>query len=384
MTSPHRHFHRLAWVAALLAACVIVFGGFVRLSHAGLSCPDWPTCYGRATWPTHEHEIAAANEAFPQRAVETHKAWREQVHRHIAATLGLLVLGLALLGARHRRLGTAQILAAVGLVAVAIGLYMRGFYALSAVLTVAGELILLRAAWAWDNRDLARVGVLLLAVIVFQAILGLWTVSWLLKPVVVMGHLLGGLTLFGLLVWTAWKATPLNPLRTGAAGALRSSVVAALIVLAVQIALGGWTSANYAALACGTSFPSCAGQWWPPVDFAEGFVLWRGIGVDYEGGILDGPARAAIHLSHRWFALVVLVMLATLVLRLARTPGLSGWAVALAVALVVQVGLGVSNVVFGLPLAVAAAHLGGAVLLLFLLVSLLARLEAPQAPEPHR
>ena len=104
MTSPHRHFHRLAWIAVLLALAIVVFGAFVRLSNAGLSCPDWPTCYGRAAWPVHEHEIAAANAAF-ERAVETHKAWREQLHRHLAASLGVLILLLALLAARRRRAG---------------------------------------------------------------------------------------------------------------------------------------------------------------------------------------------------------------------------------------------------------------------------------------
>src|SRR6185436_6596013 len=103
MISPHRHFHRLAWVAVLLAFGVIVFGAFVRLSNAGLSCPDWPTCYGKATWPGHEQEIAHANEAFPDRPFETHKAWREQVHRMLAGTLGALVLALALVAAWRRR-----------------------------------------------------------------------------------------------------------------------------------------------------------------------------------------------------------------------------------------------------------------------------------------
>jgi heme a synthase len=380
MTAPHKHFHRLAWAALLLATCVILFGGFVRLSNAGLSCPDWPTCYGKATWPKHEHEIAAANEAFPQRAVETHKAWLEQFHRHIAATLGLLVLGLALMAARHRRLGVLQVLVAVGLVGIAIPLYMQEQFVLSAVLTVLGELVLLQAALRWSNSDFARIATLLLAVIIVQATLGLWTVSWLLKPVVVMAHLLGGLTTFSLLAWMAWKATPHRELLAGNADRLRRLVVVALVLVGVQIALGGWTSSNYAALACGTDFPTCSGKWWPETDFAEGFVLWRGIGVDYEGGVLDGPARAAIHLSHRLFALVVLGHVLVLALRLRRTPGLGGWGWTLGGVLGAQIGLGISNIVYGLPLAVATAHLAGAVALLFLLVSLLARLRLPRAP----
>lgn len=380
MNAPHKHFHRLAWAALLLASCVVVFGGFVRLSNAGLSCPDWPTCYGKATWPKHDHEIAAANEAFPERAVETHKAWLEQFHRHIAATLGLLVLGLALMAARHRRHGVLQILAAVIPVAIAIPLYMREHYAASAVLTVLGELILIQAAIRWSNSDFARITAILLAVIILQATLGLWTVSWLLKPVVVMSHLLGGLTTFSLIAWIAWKATPHRELVAGNADRLRRLVIIGLVLVGVQIALGGWTSANYASLACGTDFPKCSGQWWPQTDFREGFVLWRGIGVDYEGGVLDGPARAAIHLSHRLFAILVLGHLLALALRLRRTPGLGGWGWTLGSVLGIQIGLGISNIVYGLPLAVATAHLAGAAALLFVLVSLLARLRLPRAP----
>jgi len=379
MTSPHQHFHRLAWLAVALAACVIVFGGFVRLSNAGLSCPDWPTCYGKATWPQHDHEVDAANQAFPQRAVETHKAWREQFHRHIAATLGVMVLGLALMAVRGRRFGRGRVLLASGIIGLAIPLYMNGLYAASGALTAVGLCILLHAAWRWSNEDFASIAVLTLGVIVVQAMLGLWTVSWLLKPIVVMAHLLGGLTTFSLLLWIAWRSTPDRTLVAGNAAALRRMTIVGLVLLAVQIALGGWTSANYAALACGTDFPTCLGQWWPAADFREAFVLWRGIGVDYEGGVLDAPARAAIQLSHRWFAWLVFGHLLVLALRLRRTPGLSGWGWALGLGLGAQIGLGISNVVFGLPLAVATAHLAGALVLLAVLVTLLARLRPPRA-----
>ncbi|MBD8525715.1 COX15/CtaA family protein [Pseudomarimonas arenosa] len=379
MISPHRHFHRLAWAASLLALVVIVFGGFVRLSHAGLSCPDWPTCYGKATWPVHDHEVDHANEAFPQRAVEVGKAWREQVHRHLAATLGLMVLGLAMLAARHRPWGRASVMAAVALIAPAIPLYMSGHYAWSAVLTVAGELILLIQALRWSNQDFSRISVLLLMVIVFQATLGLWTVSWLLKPIVVMAHLLGGLLTFSLLIWTAWRSTPARAnLVTGHASKLKRLVAVGIALVTVQIALGGWTSSNYAALACGSDFPTCSGQWWPATDFEEGFVLWRGIGVDYEGGVLDGPARTAIHLSHRLFSLLVFGHLLFLALRLRRSVGVGAWGWALGLALGLQMALGISNVIYGLPLAVATAHLAGAALLLFILVTLIARLRPPR------
>ncbi|HET8818830.1 MAG TPA: COX15/CtaA family protein [Xanthomonadaceae bacterium] len=372
----HRHFHRLAWLAVALALGVIVFGAFVRLSDAGLSCPDWPTCYGRATWPAAGE--AGDHAATAIRPVVPHKAWREQVHRMLAGGLGVLVLGLALMAARKRRFGVAQVLGAAALVAVGIPLYMRGDYLAATVLAALGEGILLFAALRWSNTDLSRVGAITLAVIVFQALLGMWTVTWLLKPVVVMAHLLGGLLMLSLLTWMAWRATDL-PIRLADPRWLRGWLFLALAALAVQVALGGWTSANYAALACATDFPTCVGQWWPEADFREGFVLWRGIGVDYEGGILDGQSRIAIHLAHRIGAVVAAAALAAFALQLFRTPGLRGWASALSVLLVAQVALGIANVELALPLWTAVAHNAGAALLLFVLVSLLARLRPAEA-----
>ena len=382
-----RHFHRIAWLAVILTACVVVFGAFVRLSDAGLSCPDWPTCYGRATWPTAPQD-AAAHAASEIRPFDTSKAWREQVHRHLAASLGVLVLLLALLAARRRRFGVLQIIGASLLVAGAIPAYMYGHIGLAFALAGAGEAVLLLAALRWSNIDLARAAALTLAVIVFQALLGKWTVTMLLKPIIVMGHLLGGLTTFSLLVWMAWRATHL-PIRLADARVLRRWLIAGIVVLGVQIALGGWTSANYAALACGgggwttaehhyLDFPKCVGQWWPQTDFREGFVLWRGVGVDYEGGVLDGASRIAIQLAHRMMAMVVFVYLLWLAVRLYRTPGMRGWASLLGALVLAQVALGVLNVKLALPLQVAVMHNAGAAALLFVLVSLLARLKDPE------
>nr|WP_295378937.1 COX15/CtaA family protein [Pseudoxanthomonas sp.] len=372
----YRHFHRIAWLAVGLALCVIVFGAFVRLSNAGLSCPDWPTCYGRASWPQSTHEVAD-HAASAIRPFETHKAWREQVHRHIAATLGMLVLILSLLAARRRRFGIATILLASAFVATAIPLYMHGEHVAASALAIIGEAILLFAALRWSNLDLARVSVLTLAVIIFQALLGMWTVTWLLKPIVVMGHLLGGLTTFALLVWMAWRATD-QPIRLGDALSLRRWVIGGLILLGIQIALGGWVSANYAAVACGLDFPRCVGRWWPPADFSEGFVLWRGIGVDYEGGVLDGASRIAIQMTHRIMAVIVALYVLGLGVRLFRTPGMRGWATLLVLLVIAQFTLGILNVKLNLPLHVAVAHNAGAVLLLFTLVSLIARLRKPE------
>ncbi len=401
-----RHFHRIAWLAVALTAIVVVFGAFVRLSDAGLSCPDWPTCYGRASWPSAPQD-AAAHAASEIRPFETHKAWREQVHRHLAATLGVLVLLLALLAARRRRFGVARILSASALVAAAIPAYMYGHIGLAFALAGGGQAILLLSALQWSQfgsnagsgpghapgpgplQDLASVAVLTLAVIVFQALLGKWTVTLLLKPVVVMGHLLGGLATFSLLLWMAWRATD-QPIRMAEVRRLRRWVVIGLVVLGVRIALGGWTSANYAALSCGgggwtgaahhyQDFPKCVGQWWPPTDFREGFVLWRGIGVDYEGGVLDGASRIAIQMAHRLMAVVAVAYLLWLALRLFRLPGMRPWGAGLGALVLLQFTLGVLNVKLALPLPVAVLHNAGALALLFVLVTLLARLKGPGA-----
>lgn len=388
MNPPFRHFHRLAWAAVALAFCVIVFGGFVRLSNAGLSCPDWPTCYGKATWPTHEHEIASANETF-ERVVEVAKAWREQLHRHLAAILGLLVLSLSILAARKRAFGVLSILLASGLVALSIPFYtglnlkapvefvLTANHNTSLLLVLAGEMILLIQAIRWSNTDAARLSALILMVIVFQAMLGMWTVIWLVKPIIVMAHLLGGLLTFSMLTWLAWRSTPDRQLVQGIAPKLRVLLWIGLFLLTIQIALGGWTSANYAALSCGSDFPKCLGEWWPTHDFKEAFVLWRGIGVDYEGGVLDGPARVAIQLAHRVMAVLVFGHLLFVGLRMAFTHGLRYWGIVLTILLCAQVGLGISNVVLNLPLWTAVAHNAGAAALLFVIVGLLARLRAP-------
>jgi len=362
---------RLAAFAAAFAFCVIVFGAFVRLSDAGLSCPDWPTCYGKATWPGHEQDIAHANAAFPDRPFETHKAWREQVHRMLAGTLGVLVLVLAIAAAWQRRSLVALLAIASLAAAIGVFLYIRQAYVLSAVLSAVAIALPLFAATRLDRPAPWRVAVAALAVVIFQAMLGMWTVTLLLKPIVVMGHLLGGLLTLALLAYVAFGLTDS---RTPTPDQLRLKplVIAGIALLACQIALGGWTSANYAALACGFDFPQCQGHWWPPTDFREAFVLWRGIGVNYEGGVLDAPARAAIQIAHRLGALVVFCYLGWLAHRAARA-GMRGLAIALGGLLLLQILLGIANVKLGLPLLAATAHNGVAALLLLTLIALLTR-----------
>lgn len=320
-------FHRLTIAAAVVAFAVIVLGAWVRLSHAGLGCPDWPGCYGHLDWPSAGHEIEQANRAFPERPVETHKAWREMVHRYLAGLLVMLVVTINIL--------------------------------------------------AWKGRPETRrfrppaAGVLTL--ILFQAALGMWTVTLKLLPVVVMGHLLGGLATFSLLAWLAFRSGRSAPYSPGLPmRRLRPWIGAGLLILIIQIALGGWTSANYAALAC-PDFPTCHGKLLPETDFREGFTLWREIGVDYEGGILDLRARNAIHLAHRIGAVITFCLLLFVAIRLFRTPAAQRGGIVLLALLLAQVTLGVFNIVLHLPLANAVAHNGVAALLLLQLIWLLHR-----------
>jgi cytochrome c oxidase assembly protein subunit 15 len=313
----HPALHRLALIAAAVSFAVILLGAFVRLSDAGLGCPDWPGCYGHLTWPDESHEIRRANEAFPERAVESHKAWKEMVHRYLAGALVLLVLAINALAWKSRSTGRVRMLAAA-----------------------------------------------LLALILFQAALGMWTVTLKLLPVVVMGHLLGGLTTFSLLLWIAWTTAPRRRTEnTRAFQRWRPLILAAFAVIVAQIALGGWTSANYAALAC-PDFPTCHGQIWPEANFREGFVLWREVGVDYEGGVLDLRSRIAIHQTHRLGALVVLSVVGVLSLLLIMDRRSRSEGLVLGALLLTQLVLGIQNIVLQLPLANAVAHNGVATLLL--------------------
>jgi len=317
-----KHYSKLAWFATALALFVVVLGAFVRLSDAGLGCPDWPGCYGQAAWPVETHEISQASEAFPESTVEPHKAWKEMVHRYFAGTLGLVVLALFL--------------------------------------------------WAFNKRkDFSYTLPLVLGfVIVFQAALGMWTVTLQLKPIIVMGHLMGGMLTLSLLCWLALSSSnSIKPYRYGG-HVKQSMVVVGLVFIVFQIMLGGWTSSNYAALAC-TGFPLCNGQLWPEMNFSEAFVMWRGLGVNYEFGVLDAPSRVAIQMTHRIGFVFLTLYLLWLSSRLMKNRELMPLGLSVIGLLSLQVILGISNVVFNLPLAVATAHNAVAALLLLSLVVLL-------------
>lgn len=324
--------HRITVIAAIVAFAVIVLGSYVRLSHAGLGCPDWPGCYGQLTWPVASHEVDQANQAFPERPVEAGKAWKEMVHRYLAGALVLLVLAINFLAWR---------------------------------------------TGASNGRIRALAG-FLLALILFQAALGMWTVTLKLLPVVVMGHLLGGLATFGILLWLSWKTSASSLFDSKAYVPFRGLVMTGLLVLIVQLALGGWTSANYSALAC-PDFPVCQGEWWPDTNFRDGFVLWREIGVDYEGGVLDLASRTAIHMAHRVGAVVTFLVLGFLALRLLSRPSTRAGGAALGALLLAQWTLGILNVVLFLPLPNAVAHNGTGALLLATMLWLVYR-SAPGRP----
>ncbi|MBN8429509.1 COX15/CtaA family protein [Microbulbifer salipaludis] len=324
---------RLALIGTGLALVVIVLGAFTRLTHAGLGCPDWPGCYGHLLWPNEGHEIAAANLAFPDTPVETDKTWPEMVHRYFAGMLLLLVAGLTVMFWRRRG--------------------HRGFIQSH----------------------------ILLGLIVLQAAFGMWTVTLKLWPQVVTAHLLGGMATVSLL-WMLverlrYRKRVIPPHEFTALQKLRPLAIAAVVAVGIQITLGGWTSANYAALAC-PDFPTCHNQWWPQTDFAQGFNVAQQIGPNYLGGALEGDARTAIHMTHRIGAIVVTLLVSLLCL-LAWCAGSRRWAQGLFAVLCLQVGLGIANVVMSLPLSIAVAHNAGAALLLLSLLTFCYRINTVQA-----
>lgn len=317
----YRYFKQLSKIGALLALCVVVLGAYVRLSDAGLGCPDWPGCYGTLTVPQSESAIRIAQASFPDSTLESGKAWKEMAHRYLAGILGLTVLALFMLSHRCRQ----QL-------------------KVSAYLPTA-----------------------LLGIIVFQAALGMWTVTLLLKPAVVSAHLIGGMTTLGLLTWIAHRHWGHIPQTRLVSASLQWLIRIALLVLFTQIFLGGWTSTNYAALAC-TDFPTCHGRWLPDMDFNDAFHMVRELGQSVNGGSLTLPALTAIQWTHRIGALLTFLYLGTMALILMRHSALRPLAIALLVALLLQIGIGISNLILHLPLVLAVAHNLGAALLVMLTV----------------
>lgn len=319
-------FRRLVATTTVLVLCLVMLGAWVRLTDAGLGCPDWPGCYGQLT-PAHasEHiERAVAEQGGEHGPVSMGKAWREMVHRYLASALGLCFIAIAILA----------------------------------------------TMWRAALRQSPVLPWVLVALVILQGLFGKWTVTLLLKPAIVTGHLIGGMLLFALLVWLWQRQRPdPDPVDAEPLAGLRPAAIVGLVLVAVQIFLGGWTSTNYAALAC-SDLPACQGQWWPPVDFANAFHMFRELGQTASGEALSTEALTAIHLTHRIVAVVVLLYLLWLGLRTAGTDGARGLGAAITAMVAAQFTLGLANVAFGLPLAVAVVHNGGAAVLLGLVTML--------------
>ena len=328
-------FRRLLWFAVIYTFVVVVVGAYVRLADAGLGCPDWPGCYGELTPHHAQGDIAraVADQGGTHGPVSLGKAWKEMFHRYIAGGLGLLILTITVIAWARRRELQQSPLPATGL----------------------------------------------LALVLLQAALGMWTVTLLLKPAIVTLHLLGGLALLALLVWLALRQQAPPAVAPAAAARLRPWAVLALLVVIVQIALGGWVSTNYAALAC-VDFPTCHSEWLPQMDFRHGFQLVRELGMTAAGTHLSYDAITAIHWTHRVGALATLLYVGGFALWLARSPGLARYGIALLCVLLVQVALGIANVLGGLPLLVAAGHNAGAAILLVTMVVINFALHSKRAP----
>lgn len=322
----NKHIKNLAIFTTVFTLVVVALGAYTRLVDAGLGCPDWPGCYGFWHIPHQAEHIQAANQAFPDQPYDFHKAWPEMVHRYFAGTLGLLVLALTII--------------------------------------------------SWRKNFALRHSTTLLILVIFQAALGMWTVTMKLDPRIVMLHLVGGfatLSLLGALVirYHYVGQQILAPADHSKLQWLTRLVIFALIILVVQVMLGGWTSANYAALVC-HEFPVCQGDWFKASHFAEGFSFWQLKAENYEYGILDVGARIAIHASHRIGAIVAtLVLIGLLVYLFKFNQTLKKFAWVLSALLITQIMLGINNIVSILPLSNAVAHNAVGALMVMTMVCLL-------------
>lgn len=313
-----RSLRNIVNVAIVFSFCVVLLGAYTRLTHAGLGCPDWPGCYGKLILPQAKHALVSAQNQYPDTVLEVRKAWTEMVHRYAAGTLVLLLLVITFQTFRHRKT--------------------------------------FPTGW--------KLSLGLFCLIGFQAVLGMWTVTWKLLPLVVMGHLLGGLCIFSGLCRLRLALSRQQP--TMYLPQFKPWLCLAVFIVFVQVALGGWVSANYAGLGC-LGFPQCNGQWLPALNLSEGFNLFSPIGQSYQGGLLDHPGRMTIHFVHRVGAVITalyLLTLCTLMLCYIREKKIRFFAQLTIVFVIIQFSLGIMNVVYFLPLSVAVLHNGMAALLL--------------------
>lgn len=323
----NKWFLRISIAACSLAFFVIVLGAYVRLSDAGLGCPDWPGCFGQLTAPDEAHEITQAVNKYPHLEVDSGKAWKEMIHRYFASLLGFLILIMAFLAWRNRH----------------------------------------------DKSQQFVLPLLLVALVIFQGMLGMWTVTQLVRPTIVTLHLLMGLLTLSLLFWVCIGQSQLwlEKLRSLEIKPNTKLLAKfAMLVLVIQLFLGGWTSTNYVALYC-PDFPTCQGVWSPETNYSEAFVFFKDPTVNYEGGSLSQVAGVTVHFLHRVGALIstiVLAALALLMLFKEKNNILRKLAVLLLVVLTIQISLGIANVLLILPIAVAVSHNAFAALLLLTLI----------------
>lgn len=312
-------------VAIIFSLLVVILGAYTRLTDAGLGCPDWPGCYGHMILPSAQGALNKAQQHYPAIPIETSKAWTEMVHRYAAGVLATLIFFIGIYSIRLRQ---------------------RGY----------------KISW--------QLPLLLMALVIFQAALGMWTVTWKLLPIVVMGHLLGGVLLFSSL--TCLRMQWANFLTNGLSR-WRLWIALGLGIVFCQIALGGWVSSNYAGISC-IGFPQCNGQWLPTLKLAQGFNLVSPVGENYQGGLLESDIRVTIQFIHRLGAIftAVYVLALSFALLLKCPYKMLRWLAGMAIFLVlVQFALGVLNVIYLLPLSVALAHNGIAAILLATLASML-------------
>jgi cytochrome c oxidase assembly protein subunit 15 len=321
-----KSIRKLTIFAVLLATVVVMLGAYTRLTDAGLGCPDWPGCYGFIHVPTSADKIAQAEAAFPERPVEQAKAWNEMIHRYFASALGLVILLLFIFSLINK-----------------------------------------------DHHRPTKHPFALLLLVMFQGALGMWTVTMNLNPVIVMAHLLGGFTTLSLLYLLVLRLTPYRiPGGDSSVRTLLSFAIIGLVILVGQIALGGWTASNYAATAC-TQLPICEANWLTNLNISEAFSLKTGM-KSYEFGVLNYDAAMTIHVFHRIGAIITAVYLLWFAAKLYKKSSSSffkSMAFLLAVVLVIQFSLGISNVVFQLPLAVAVLHNIVAVGLVLVLITII-------------
>lgn len=385
----------LAALAVPFVFIVIALGAFTRLSDAGLGCPDWPTCYGHVLWPDSSHEIYDANQTYNETPVETSKTWPEQVHRIFASSLGLISLIVFFMSLRlsrdkalNRQLVAVVIVLVAALIAkIAIKVNMKitaaamhDSYDIIIGLIVLGCVLFLGLLGVRKGvaEQPVKLPAFIVAFVILQGLFGMWTVTLKVWPQIVTAHLLGGFTmaaLFWLLTLrlqnSHWQlpANSVDKIKK-----IKPLVVLAFMVVVTQIALGGWTTSNYAAVAC-PDLPMCQGQWLPEMDVANAFNLTQAVGPNYLGGKLDNEARIAIHMAHRIGAIITTLLLIILGILLnnihsPQTRQLANWMLG---ALLVQVCLGLSNILFHFPLPIAVAHNAGGAFLLLVMVTLMHR-----------